>query len=139
MQPLIQRALFLAFGEKCRMTHFDAVGEFLRQAFEELPHARQLVGAEGGGQLQPQLPDALMHRAQAVVKRLQLGGAVAQGGLVADVRREFEAEAKIVAGHVAPALHDVQLRQRVEGGVAFHAVEVAAVIRQVTQPDTIPG
>lgn len=106
VQPLIQRTLCVALGEKRRMTHFNAVGEFLRQAFEELPHARQLVRAEGGGQLQPQLADALMHRAQAVVKRLQLGGAVTQGSLVADVRREFEAEAKIVAGHVAPALHD---------------------------------
>ena len=53
---------------------------------------------------------------------------MAQGGLVRDSRREFKAEAEVIVGLLVPAGDNLRLGQRIQGGVALDAIEVAGVL-----------
>ena len=47
---------------------------------------------------------------------------------MANGRREFKAKAKLIAGHIMPALHDFRSGQGVKRGIALNAVKVLCVI-----------
>ena len=59
---------------------------------------------------------------------------MAQGGLVRDSRREFKAEAEVIVGLLVPASDNLRLGQRIQGGVALDAIEVAGVLFKLVMP-----
>ncbi len=101
---------------------------------------RQVARAKDGRKLQPVLADAVCTEATGSGKNACSSAAQFRRAAWWEmVCREFEAEAEIVGGLFAPARNDLRFRERIEGGVTLDAVEVAGIIRQVTQPDAVPG
>ncbi len=108
LQFLVQGALRLALGEKGDVAHFDAVAEAAWQPVEKAPELVELGGRERSGQLQPVLNDAISQRIEQAQKVVQQIVGMLQLSLMADGLRKLKAEAEVVMGHIAPALHAVR-------------------------------
>ena len=89
------------------MAHFDAIAEAARQPVEKAPEIGELRGRKSRGQLQPVLSDTVGQRVEQPQKIAQQIVGVLQLRLMADGLRKFEAKAKVVMRHIAPALNGV--------------------------------
>jgi hypothetical protein len=105
----------------------DRVPEVPGQPAEEAVETVELPSAEPGRQLQAQGPELGAERRDPLEEPIDVGAGIEEELLVRDPLRELEAEAEVVGNLVAPARHDVDLRERVEGRVALDGVEDAAV------------
>ena len=130
-QQLVQRSLVRALVEEIRVAHLDRVLELAGQLAQEAAQHVHLRCAKARTELDHERPQALRQRRHQLEEAMGFRARMAQHQAVGDIAGELEAEAEVLRGLCAPAVHGGRTRQGVEAGVALDGGEDFRILPQV--------